>query len=82
MLLTQTRDGSRTVLAADAAACLLPKFCLAVNRAEIYREIELSVISVGVNDGRDFRVVIDVVLGLVTCGVVELAVEGTRDRTT
>ena len=28
----------------------------------------LSLIRVGVDDGRDLRVVIDVVLGLITCG--------------
>ena len=50
------------------------KFCLVVNRDEVCTEIEPSVINIGVNDGRDLRVVIDVVL-VITCGVVEFAKE-------
>ena len=70
VLLTQTRDGSGTVLAADAAACLLlPNY------------VWLSLIRVGVNDGRDLRVVIDVVLGLITCGSGWVG-QGARDQTT
>ena len=63
--------------------CRLPaaEFCLLVIGDEIRREIEFAVVSVSVNYWRDFRVVIDVVLGLITCVSGQVG-QGARDRTT
>ena len=69
------------MLAADAAACLLAEFCLLAIGDEIRREVQFEVVSVRVNYWRDFRVVIDVVLGLITSVSGQVG-QGARDRTT
>ena len=79
-------DDTDTWWIENSACCwccrFLPaKFCLLTIWDEIRREIQFEVVSVRVNYWRDFRVVIDFVLRLITCVSGQVG-QGARDRTT